>query len=112
MATAVSPAPPSPELGDADERSHEVFVRAHRVEVHAGPPGECGQLSLALFRGGPQPRSELRIARVDEDLLAGLGVLDVHEPGIGQLELTRVGDLQGDDLVAAGEPAERLLPPG
>ena len=47
---------------------------------------------------------------VDEDLLAGLGVLDLDRADVGQLDLTRVADLQGDHLVPLREPAERPLP--
>ena len=53
---------------------------------------------------------EAGVVGVDEDDLAGLGVLDVDHPGGGQLELAPVDHLDRHDVVAAGELAEQALP--
>ena len=68
------------------------------------------QRGLALVGRGAQPPLEPGVVGVDEDLLAGLGVLDVDHPGGRQLELAAVDHLDGDHVVAAGELAQRPPP--
>ena len=60
--------------------------------------------------GGQQAAAELGVARVDEQLLAGLGVLDDQQPGVGQLVLPTVDQPDGDHLVPVGQPQQRPLP--
>jgi hypothetical protein len=48
--------------------------------------------------------------RVDEKLLAGLGVLHHEQPQVGQVHLQRVVQAHRDQLVAAREQRERLGP--
>ena len=48
--------------------------------------------------------------RVDEHLLAGLGVLEHEQPQVGQLRFQRILQPHRDDFVPLGELAERPLP--
>jgi hypothetical protein len=50
------------------------------------------------------------VGRLDLMSAAGLGVDERDEPDVGQLGLPRVGDLDGDDVVAAREAAQRCCP--
>ena len=88
----------------------QVVVGGDDVEVDAGPPGRGPDRRLPLLAGVAEPAAELGIARVDEQLLAGLGVLDDDQAGVGQLELPGVDEADGDDLVALGEPQQRAAP--
>ena len=55
--------------------------------------------------------AEALVTRVDRPLAAGLGILDHEQADIGESELARVDDLDGDDLAPAPEPRQRR-PPG
>src|SRR5580765_13954 len=81
------------------------------MKLGPGQPDGLAQVGLALLGGRRQPAAEALVVAVDEDLLAGLGVLYPDHPGSRQLALAPVEDLDGDDVVALGEDAERLLPP-
>ena len=50
------------------------------------------------------------VVGVDEQLLAGLGVLHQQQPEVGQLHLDRVVEPHRDDLVPLREMGERLAP--
>ena len=54
--------------------------------------------------------AELRVARVDAQLAPGLGVDEPELARVRQLLLARVADLDGDDVVAAGELEHRPAP--
>jgi hypothetical protein len=51
-----------------------------------------------------------RVAGVDQQLLAGLGVLDQDHAQIGQVELGRIDHPDHDDLVAVGEQRQWPFP--
>ena len=53
---------------------------------------------------------EARVAGVDEQLLAGLGVLHDDDAGVGQLDLAGVPQPNRDDLVPLREERERRAP--
>ena len=80
------------------------------MEVDAGPPGR--RLDVGLLGRGQlvEPAPELGIARVDGQQLAGLGVLDHEDAGVGQLQLAWVRQPQRHQLVALAEEGERPLP--
>ena len=59
---------------------------------------------------GTQPLLEERVAGVDEQLLAGLRVLDQDQAEFGRSTSIGIDDADGDHLVPVAEPAERLLP--
>ncbi len=63
----------------------------------------CGQLSEAS--------TELGISRVDQHVVARLWVGQRDEAGIGQVVLTRIDELHGDNIVPAGQEGQRPLPP-
>ena len=65
-----------------------------------------------MLAGRSQPVPELVVARVDDELLAGLGVLDDDQPRVGELVLAGVEEPDRDDLVALAQPQQRLLPSG
>ena len=72
----------------------------------------CAQLRLALLAGLAQATAELGVARVDRELLSGLGVLDHDHAGVGKLVLARVEEADRDDLVTLGQLQQRTLPSG
>ena len=57
-----------------------------------------------------KPVPELVVARVDDELLTGLGVLDDDQPCVGKLVLARVEEPDRDDLVPLAQSQQRLLP--
>ncbi len=65
----------------------------------------CAQLRLTVLAGLAQPMTELGVARVDDELLAGLRVLDDDHAGVGKLVLTRVEEADRDDLVTLASAA-------
>ncbi len=93
----------------ASERSQspEVERTTWRTPSERERPGEAAPL---LGGGGGEPGAELRVPRVDAELPAGLGVDEPELTGIRQLLLARVADLDGEDVVAAGELEHRPAP--
>ena len=65
-----------------------------------------------VLAGLAQAMPELGVARVDRELLAGLGVLDDDHAGVGKLVLARIEQPDRDDLVALGQLQQRALPAG
>ncbi len=88
----------------------EIVLGRHDVEVDPGPRHRVADGLVLLLGRGQQAAAELRIARIDEQLLAGLGVLDEQQPGIGELVFAGIDQPDGDDLVPLGEPQQRALP--
>ena len=54
--------------------------------------------------------AEALVARVDRPLAAGLGILDHQQAHVGQSELARIEDFDGDDLAPASKPRKRRAP--
>ena len=73
-----------------------------------------GRLELRLARHGRrrEPLAEPPVARVDLQLLPGLGVLDEDDADVRQLALARVDEPHGEQLVALVEEVEVALPAG
>ena len=65
---------------------------------------------LARLGGVVEAPAERAIARVDVDLLAGLGVFEDDRADVGQGALARVDEADGDDLVPARQQVERASP--
>ena len=86
-------------------------VGRHLVDVDAGAQRRRAQLRLAVLAGLAQPAAEVGVARVDDELLAGLRVLDDDHAGVGELVLARVEEADRDDLVTLGQLEQRALPP-
>ena len=70
------------------------------------------QFLLPPFGGRSKTLAKAAIVRVDENLLAGLGILNDEETEIRQLHFQRVVQTHGDDFVASRELRERLRPAG
>ena len=68
------------------------------------------RLGLAPLRGRGEALAEAAVVGVDEELLAGLGVLHHQHAEVGQLGLERVVQPHRDHLVALREAAERARP--
>ena len=67
--------------------------------------------ALALLRGRLEAPAEAAIVGVDEQLLAGLGILRRRaSPRSGSSISMRVVEPHGDDVVALREPGQRLRP--
>ena len=69
-------------------------------------------LDLAPFVGSGRrkPRAKARAASVDAQLPPRLGVDEPERPGVRQLLLARIADLDRDDVMAAGELEQRSAP--
>ena len=65
---------------------------------------------LAPLRRLLEAASESGVVRVDVELLAGLGVLHDQRADVGQLDLARVEQANGDDFVPPVEQAQRPVP--
>ena len=65
--------------------------------------GQRAQLRLAVLAGLAQATAELGVARVDDELLSGLRVLDHDHAAVGELVLARVEQADRDDLVASSD---------
>ena len=98
------------ELGDPEQRAHEVLVGRHGEQVEPCRPEVGHERGLPLVGLRAQALLETRVVGVDEDDLAGLGVLDVDHPRRRELELAPVDHLDRHHVVAAGELAEQPLP--
>ena len=68
------------------------------------------ELGLALLGGLLEALAESAVVRVDEELLARLGVLHDQHAEIRQLHFQRVVQAHGDDVVPLREVGERLRP--
>ena len=78
--------------------------------VDAGVAERRAQLGLALRGGRGEALAEAAVVRVDEDLLAGLRILDHQQAEVGQLRLQRIVQAHRDHLVALRELRERAAP--
>ena len=78
--------------------------------IDPGPPERPGDRGLALRGGGLEALPEAPVVGVDVELLAGLGVLQDHRADVGQLDLARVRQADGEDLVAPVEQARAGAP--
>ena len=113
MATrTTSAAPPLARLDDPDEGLDEIVRGRYLVDVDTGVEGQRAQLGLAVLTGLPQATTELGIARVHDELLTCLRILDHDHACIGKLVLSRVEEADRDDLVPLRQLQERPLPPG
>ena len=94
----------------AEEHAHEVVVGGEVVVVHAGAADRGAQLLVARRDRLAEPAAEPGIAGVDDELLAGLGVLQHDDTGVDQPDLPAVPDADRDDLVSLREHPEHPLP--
>jgi hypothetical protein len=98
------------QVGEAQHRVDEVVVGAELEGVDAGAGERLAQLRLALLGGGGEALAEALVVGVDDDLLAGLGVLHRHQADVGQVHLERVEQAHRRHLVALRELAEGAFP--
>jgi hypothetical protein len=57
-----------------------------------------------------QPEAEALVAGVYRPLAPGLGILDHEQADVGQSELARIDDLDGDGLAPASKPRKCRAP--
>ena len=91
----------------AASRSWSVVIR------WASTPARRIASARAVLAGadlGGEAAAQQRVAGVDEELLAGLRVLDQDQAEVGQLQLGRVDHADHHHLVAVGEPGQRTVP--
>ena len=72
---------------------------------------DVGVHGVARDRGVRVPLAKCLRAGADIALSTGLGVDDTEDPDVRQLELARVGDVHGHDLVAKCQEPQFPLPP-
>ncbi len=92
------------------ERTGPLGVRPESQVRGARLPDRGRPLGAPAIGDLGQPDAEALIARVDRPLTAGLGILDLQQADVGQSELARVEDLDGDDLAPTSEPRKRRAP--
>ncbi len=90
----------------------EVLVGRQGHGVDPRPPEGALELGLARGRGVGEPGTELGVVGVDDQLLAGLGVLDHDRADVRQRRLARIDQPHGQHLVPPVEEMQRLLPAG
>ena len=95
---------------DRQQRLDEIAAGVDAVQRHPGPAHAGPQSGLALVDAVAEAGAEPRIGGVDEQLLAGLGVLDHDQADLGERVVRGVDHPQRDDVVAVREPDERALP--
>ena len=79
----------------------------------ASTPARASASRSSVSRRSAAAAKRLRkppVVGVDEELLAGLGVLHRHQAEVGQVHLERIEQAHGGDFVALRELAERFVP--
>ena len=101
----------SPRTFSSCRKRTSVLSQSPEVETTTcGTPAERNvSRELAPLGGGRlgEPLAHARVARVDLQLLPRLRVDEPDRADVRQLLLARVADLDGDDVVAGGEPQQR-----
>ena len=94
---------------DLDERGGKVIRGADGLQEHSSPAHAGVQPGGALPGARLETCPQHRVARVDDELLPGLGVLHDDQPGVGQLVVDS-GDplLRARFRAGAGERDARL----
>ena len=92
------------------ERSGPLRVRAQSQVGGPGSPDRRRSRGASTIGGLGKAHAEALVARVDRALAAGLGILDHEEADVRESELTRIEDLDGDDLAPAPKPGKRRAP--
>src|SRR5882724_6154337 len=90
---------PFAQLEEADQGIEMPAVGGHLDEIDAGGIGELAQLGAALDGGTRISLSHRWTRRIDQNLLACLGVLQLEESDGRQLLLARVGDAHQHEVV-------------
>ena len=98
------------QIGKAQHRVEQVVVRRQLQGVDAGLRERRPQRQVALLDAAPRSACGSAIVRVDDQLLAGLGVLERHQAEVGQIHLERVEQADRDDLVAPRQTRRGPLP--
>ena len=99
------------QVGEAQDRVDQVVVggRARARRRRRRRSASRSAASRCCGRGG-EALAKAAVVRVDEELLAGLGVLHHEQAEVGQVHLERIVQAHRDHLVALRELAERLAP--
>src|SRR5205814_5311582 len=98
------------QISEPKNRIDQIVVRAKLQRVDARLAKRLAELLLALFGGRGKALAKAPIVRVDEQLLAGFGVLYDEEAEVGKLHFERIVEPDRDDLVPSCELRERLSP--
>ncbi len=78
-------------------------------EVGLRSPRQFGDIPASFFRELPKSVSDAGIAAVDENLLSRLGIFQLEQTDRGQLLFARIGQANGDEVVAAAGVAQGAL---
>src|SRR5207253_2577656 len=103
-------APPLAQVGEAKDRIDQIVIGAKLEGVHSGLAKRAAQFLLPPFGGCGETLAKAPIVRIDENLLAGFGILNNEEAEIRQLHFQRVVQAHGDNFVASRELRERFRP--
>src|SRR5207248_433207 len=99
-----------PLLDEVDELRHDLSRRAQLGDGGPGPQEILPDRVPLRLRRPLETCAQVRAPRVNQDLLAVLGILEGDDPDIRDLTLSRVSDPDGDDFMAERQRAHRLLP--
>ena len=83
-------ASPLAQIGKAKDRIDQIVIGAKLERIDAGLAKRAAQFLFAPFSGCGKTLAKAAIVRVDEDLLAGFGILNDEKAEIRQLHLQRI----------------------
>ena len=106
-------APPFAQIGKAQDRVDQIIIGTKLERVHTGLPKRTAQFLLPAFGGCGKTLAKAAIVRIDENLLAGFGILNDEEAEIRQLHFQGVVQAHGNNFVAVesiiGQPNTPVL---
>ena len=97
-------------MDDREEHLDKVAAGVDVVQRYTGPARTGLKSGLPLVNPVAEPGAEPRISGVDEDLLAGLGVLDHDQTDLREGVVRAVDHPQRNDFVPVCKPDERTFP--
>src|SRR5207247_563508 len=105
-------AAPLAQVGKAQDRVDKVVAGGKLERIHTRCLERPAELGFPLFRRRDKALSKAAIMRVDEQLLAGLRILDDQKAQVRQLHFQWIVEADGDDIMAARKLCEGLRPTG
>src|SRR4051812_33733349 len=88
----------------ADEIAQPVRVGAQDEVFGTGRTDAVGNSGALFGGGGGVTLTKLGVGRLHLAHVTGFGVDEVQQSDIGELELARIDDLDGEHVVAGGQP--------
>ncbi len=105
-----SPPPPFAQCGHAHDGAAQILFGRQREEIDACPTDACVQTLRALPGRFGKATPKRSIAGIDIEMLACLGILDHDQTRVGQFDLARIPQPDGDQFVASIEQRRATAP--